>query len=125
MISWFMTLRYRNFLCDLAIDRAGLVGADGATHAGIFDVAYLCCLPGMVVMCPSDEAELTHMVATAASYDDGPSAVRYPRGVGVGCELPNVARYCRLAGVVSFAGEMMWPFFRWAPALPIVWPLLM
>ena len=74
---------------DLELDRAGLVGADGATHAGIFDVAYLSCLPGMVIMCPSDEAELTHMVATAASYDDGPSAVRYPRGEGVGCELPE------------------------------------
>ncbi len=72
-----------------AIDRAGLVGADGATHAGIFDVAYLSCLPGMVVMCPADEAELIHMVATAASYDDGPSAFRYPRGEGVGCELPE------------------------------------
>jgi 1-deoxy-D-xylulose-5-phosphate synthase len=72
-----------------AIDRAGLVGADGATHAGVYDVAYLSCLPGMVIMCPADEAELTHMVATAAAYDDGPSAVRYPRGEGVGCELPD------------------------------------
>ncbi len=72
-----------------AIDRAGLVGADGATHAGIFDVAYLSCLPGMVIMCPSDEAELTHMVATAANHDDGPSALRYPRGEGFGCELPE------------------------------------
>ena len=72
-----------------AIDRAGLVGADGATHAGIFDIAYMSCLPGMVIMCPSDEAELTHMVATAASHDEGPSAVRYPRGEGIGCELPE------------------------------------
>ncbi len=72
-----------------AIDRAGVVGNDGATHAGIFDVAYLSCLPGMVIMCPSDEAELTHMVATAAAYDDGPSALRYPRGEGVGCEIPE------------------------------------
>ena len=72
-----------------AIDRAGLVGADGATHAGVYDVAYLSCLPGMVIMCPADEAELTHMVATAAAYDDGPSAVRYPRGEGVGCDLPE------------------------------------
>ena len=72
-----------------AIDRAGLVGADGATHAGVYDVAYLSCLPGMVIMCPADEAELTHMVATAAAYDDGPSAVRYPRGEGVGCDLPD------------------------------------
>ncbi len=72
-----------------AIDRAGLVGADGATHAGVYDVSYLSCLPGMVIMCPADEAELTHMVATAAAYDDGPSAVRYPRGEGVGCDLPD------------------------------------
>ena len=71
-----------------AIDRAGLVGADGATHAGSFDLAYLGCLPGFVIMAPSDEAELVHMVATAAAIDDGPSAVRYPRGEGVGVELP-------------------------------------
>ena len=71
-----------------AIDRAGLVGADGPTHAGAFDLAYLGCLPGMVVMAPSDEAELVHMVATAAAYDDGPIAFRYPRGEGVGVELP-------------------------------------
>ncbi|MCW5746121.1 MAG: 1-deoxy-D-xylulose-5-phosphate synthase [Alphaproteobacteria bacterium] len=71
-----------------AIDRAGLVGADGATHAGSFDVAYLCCLPGFVVMAASDELELMHMVATAAAIEDGPSAVRYPRGEGVGIELP-------------------------------------
>ena len=71
-----------------AIDRAGLVGADGATHAGSFDLAYLACLPGFVVMAPSDEAELTHMVATAAAHDDGPIAFRYPRGEGVGLELP-------------------------------------
>ena len=71
-----------------AIDRAGLVGADGATHAGSFDLAYLGCLPGFVIMAPSDEAELVHMVATAAAIDDGPCAVRYPRGEGVGVELP-------------------------------------
>jgi 1-deoxy-D-xylulose-5-phosphate synthase len=70
------------------IDRAGLVGADGATHAGTFDIAFMANLPGMVVMAPSDEAELKHMVATAAAYDDGPSAVRYPRGEGVGIEMP-------------------------------------
>ena len=70
-----------------AIDRAGLVGADGATHAGAYDVAYLACLPGMVVMAAADEAELMHMIATAAAYDDGPIAVRYPRGVGV--DLPE------------------------------------
>src|SRR5579871_3606668 len=71
-----------------AIDRAGLVGADGATHAGSFDVAYLACLPGMVLMAAADEAELFHMVATAVAIDDRPSALRYPRGDGVGVELP-------------------------------------
>ncbi len=71
-----------------AIDRAGLVGADGATHAGSFDVTYLSCLPGFVVMAAADEAELMHMVATAAAIDDGPSAVRYPRGEGFGVPLP-------------------------------------
>ena len=72
-----------------AIDRAGLVGADGATHAGTFDVTYLSCLPGMVVMAASDEAELKHMVATAHSIDDRPSAFRFPRGAGVGVEMPT------------------------------------
>ena len=72
-----------------AIDRAGLVGADGSTHAGAFDVAFLSCLPGFVVMAASDEAELMHMVATAAAIDDGPSAFRYPRGEGSGAALPK------------------------------------
>jgi len=72
-----------------AIDRAGLVGSDGATHAGVYDLAYLCCLPDIVVMAPSDEAELMHMTATAAAIDDGPSAVRYPRGNGTGVEMPS------------------------------------
>ncbi len=72
-----------------AIDRAGLVGADGPTHAGAFDIAYLGCLPDMVVMAAADEAELMHMVATAAAYDNGPIAFRYPRGEGVGVELPE------------------------------------
>jgi 1-deoxy-D-xylulose-5-phosphate synthase len=72
-----------------AIDRAGLVGADGATHAGSFDLAYLCCLPGIVVMAPSDEAELKHMIATAVQIDDRPSAFRYPRGEGTGVALPE------------------------------------
>jgi 1-deoxy-D-xylulose-5-phosphate synthase len=72
-----------------AIDRAGYVGADGATHAGAFDVAYLACLPEMVVMAAADEAELVHMVATAAAYNDGPIAFRYPRGEGVGVEMPQ------------------------------------
>jgi 1-deoxy-D-xylulose-5-phosphate synthase len=72
-----------------ALDRAGLVGADGATHAGSFDLAYLGCLPGFVVMAPADEAELVHMVATAAAIDDAPSAIRYPRGEGTGVALPE------------------------------------
>ena len=79
----------QNLPVRFAIDRAGLVGNDGATHAGVFDIAYLSCLPNMVIMCPSDEAELLHMVATAAAHDDGPSAVRYPRGEGVGIDLPD------------------------------------
>ncbi|WP_103335245.1 1-deoxy-D-xylulose-5-phosphate synthase [Pseudotabrizicola formosa] len=72
-----------------AIDRAGLVGADGATHAGSFDVAFLANLPGMVVMAAADEAELVHMVATAVAHNDGPIAFRFPRGDGVGVDLPT------------------------------------
>jgi len=72
-----------------AIDRAGLVGADGPTHAGSFDIAYLSCLPGMVIMAAADEAELKHMVATAVAIDDRPSAFRYPRGEGTGVSLPE------------------------------------
>ena len=79
----------QNLPVRFAIDRAGLVGADGATHAGRFDVAYLSNLPGMVVMAAADEAELVHMVATAAAYDAGPIAFRYPRGDGEGVELPE------------------------------------
>ncbi len=71
-----------------AIDRAGLVGADGPTHAGSFDIAYLGCLPNFVIMAAADEAELTHMVATAAAIDDRPSAFRYPRGNGIGIDIP-------------------------------------
>jgi len=73
-----------------AIDRAGLVGADGPTHAGAFDVTYLACLPGFVVMAAADEAELKHMVATAVTIDDRPSSLRYPRGEGVGLEMPAI-----------------------------------
>jgi len=73
-----------------AIDRAGLVGADGATHHGSFDVAYLGCLPGFVLMAAADEAELVNMVATAAQIDDRPSAFRYPRGEGVGVDMPDI-----------------------------------
>ncbi|MGI9391159.1 MAG: 1-deoxy-D-xylulose-5-phosphate synthase [Boseongicola sp.] len=72
-----------------AIDRAGLVGADGATHAGAYDIAFLANLPGMVVMAAADEAELVHMVATAAAWDESPIAFRYPRGEGVGVDLPE------------------------------------
>jgi 1-deoxy-D-xylulose-5-phosphate synthase len=72
-----------------AIDRAGLVGADGSTHAGSFDVTYLATLPNMVVMAAADEAELVHMVHTAAEYDAGPIAFRYPRGNGTGVALPE------------------------------------
>src|SRR5690606_31924461 len=72
-----------------AIDRAGLVGADGPTHAGSFDIAFLANLPGFVVMAAADEAELMHMVATAAAHDGGPIAFRYPRGEGTGIDLPE------------------------------------
>ena len=95
--STFLQRAYDQVVHDVAIqslpvrfamDRAGLVGADGPTHAGAFDVAYLGCLPGFVLMAAADEAELVHMVATAAQIDDRPSAVRYPRGEGVGVEMP-------------------------------------
>ncbi len=95
--STFLQRAYDQVVHDVAIqglpvrfglDRSGLVGADGATHAGSFDLAYLGCLPGMVLMAPSDEVELVHMVATAVSHDAGPSAVRYPRGEGSGLSLP-------------------------------------
>ena len=72
-----------------AIDRAGLVGADGATHAGSFDIAFLANLPGFIVMAAADEAELVHMLRTALAYDEGPSAFRFPRGEGVGVDLPE------------------------------------
>ena len=73
-----------------AIDRAGLVGADGATHAGSFDVAFLANLPGIVVMAAADEADLMHMVATAVAHDEGPIAFRFPRGDGIGCDMPAI-----------------------------------
>jgi 1-deoxy-D-xylulose-5-phosphate synthase len=80
----------QNLPVRFAIDRAGLVGADGCTHAGSFDITYLATLPNMVVMAAADEAELVHMTYTAAEYDAGPIAVRYPRGNGVGIDLPQV-----------------------------------
>jgi 1-deoxy-D-xylulose-5-phosphate synthase len=73
----------------LMMDRAGLVGADGATHAGAYDIAFMSCLPDIVVMAASDEVELTHMVATAAAFDEGPIALRYPRANGIGLESPE------------------------------------
>lgn len=79
----------QNLPVRFALDRAGLVGADGPTHAGAFDVAYLANLPNMTVMAAADEAELKHMVATAAAFDDGPIAFRYPRGEGVGVAMPD------------------------------------
>jgi 1-deoxy-D-xylulose-5-phosphate synthase len=97
--STFLQRAYDQVVHDVAIqqlpvrfilDRAGLVGADGPTHAGSFDLAYLGCLPQFVIMAAADEAELVHMVATAAKIDDRPSALRYPRGDGVGVEMPTV-----------------------------------
>ncbi|MFO0985930.1 MAG: 1-deoxy-D-xylulose-5-phosphate synthase [Alphaproteobacteria bacterium] len=96
--STFLQRGYDQVVHDVAIqqlpvrfcmDRAGLVGADGQTHAGAFDSAYLGCLPGFVLMAAADEAELVHMIATQARLDDAPSAVRYPRGEGVGVEMPQ------------------------------------
>ncbi len=96
--STFLQRAYDQVVHDVAIqglpvrfvlDRAGLVGADGPTHAGAFDIAYLGCLPGMVMMAAADEAELMHMVATQVAIDDRPSALRYPRGEGVGVDLPE------------------------------------
>jgi len=79
----------QNLPVRFAIDRAGLVGADGATHAGAFDVAYLACLPNFVVMAAADEAELVHMTATCVAHNSGPIAMRYPRGDGIGVEMPE------------------------------------
>ncbi len=96
--STFLQRAYDQVVHDVAIqrlpvrfamDRAGLVGADGPTHAGAFDIAYLGCLPGFVVMAAADEAELMHMVATAVAIDDRPSALRYPRGEGIGVKMPE------------------------------------
>jgi len=100
-----------------AIDRAGLVGADGPTHAGAFDVAYLGCLPGFVLMAAADEAELVNMVATAVAIDDRPSALRYPRGEGIGIEMPEegipleigkgrVVREGSTVAILSFGGRL-------------------
>lgn len=80
----------QNLPVRFAIDRAGLVGADGQTHAGAFDTAYLGCLPNFILMAASDEAELAHMIATAVEYNDGPIAFRYPRGNGTGIDMPEI-----------------------------------
>jgi 1-deoxy-D-xylulose-5-phosphate synthase len=82
----------QNLPVRFAMDRAGMVGADGATHAGVYDLAYLGCLPGMVIMAPADEVELFDCVATAAAINDRPSAFRYPRGEGIGLALPTRGR---------------------------------
>src|SRR5690606_6457914 len=95
--STFLQRAYDQVVHDVAIqqlpvrfvlDRAGMVGADGVTHQGSYDISYLGCLPGFVLMAPADEAELVHMVATQVAIDDRPSALRYPRGEGRGVELP-------------------------------------
>lgn len=86
----------QNLPVRFAIDRAGLVGADGQTHAGAFDIAYLGCVPNMVLMAAGDEAELTHMTHTAAAYDDGPIAFRYPRGEGRGASIPGQPEILKL-----------------------------
>ena len=99
--STFLQRAYDSVVHDVALqnlpvrfpmDRAGLVGADGATHAGSFDIAYLGCLPNMVLMAAGDEAELVHMTTTAAAYDEGPIAFRYPRGEGMGVDMPSVGK---------------------------------
>lgn len=96
--STFLQRAYDQVVHDVAIqklpvrfpiDRAGLVGADGPTHAGSFDIAYLGCLPGFMIMAAGDEAELKHMVATAVAYDEGPCAFRFPRGEGMGVDMPE------------------------------------
>ncbi len=124
--STFLQRAYDQVVHDVAIqglpvrfpiDRAGLVGADGATHAGAFDTAYLSCLPGFVVMAAADEVELRNMVATAVAYDEGPISFRYPRGEGVGLELPErgaileigkgvVRREGTKVALLSFGGRM-------------------
>lgn len=107
----------QNLPVRFAIDRAGMVGADGQTHAGSFDVSYLGCLPNMVVMAAGDEADLMHMVATAVAYEDGPLAFRYPRGEGVGIDLPEKGTVLELGkgriirggtsvAILSFGGRL-------------------
>ena len=100
-----------------AMDRAGLVGADGCTHAGAFDIAYLGCLPNFILMAASNEVELQNMVATASAYDDGPIGLRYPRGEGIGMEMPTTAQILEIGkghiiregsdvAIVSYGGRL-------------------
>ena len=112
-----------------AIDRAGLVGADGATHAGSFDNAYLGCLPNFVIMAASDEAELVHMVATQVAINDRPSAVRYPRGEGRGVDDAGIRRPARdrqgphrPRGQQDRAAVVRHPARRSARRRPTSWP---
>ena len=86
----------QNLPVRFAIDRAGMVGADGATHQGSFDIAYLGCVPNMVLMAASDEAELVHMVKTQVLIDDRPSALRYPRGNGIGVDMPKTPEFLEI-----------------------------
>ena len=124
--STFLQRAYDQVVHDIAIqklpvrfpiDRAGFVGADGQTHAGAFDIAYLGCLPGFVIMAAGDEAELKHMVRTAAVYDEGPMAFRYPRGEGAGVDMPErgevleigrgrIVREGGKVAIVSFGGRL-------------------
>ena len=124
--STFLQRAYDSVVHDVAIqnlpvrfpmDRAGLVGADGQTHAGSFDIAYLGCLPNMVLMAAGDEADLVHMTSTAAAYDEGPIAFRYPRGEGVGVELPTPGQVLEIgkgrivkegtnAAILSYGGRL-------------------
>ncbi len=121
----------QNLPVRFAIDRAGLVGADGQTHAGAFDIAYLGCLPNFVLMAAADESELVHMVATAAAWNDGPIAFRYPRGEGTGVELPERGEileigkarivYSSLRGGPSLSGaDEAIQSDKWIAALPAV-----
>ena len=125
--STFLQRAYDQVVHDVAIqrlpvrfamDRAGLVGADGATHAGSFDLAYLGCLPGMVLMAPSDEAELVHTVATAVAIDDRPSALRYPRGEGWAWRCRSARRGAAAGqGARAARGQQRGASCRWGPRL--------
>jgi 1-deoxy-D-xylulose-5-phosphate synthase len=107
----------QNLPVRFAIDRAGLVGADGATHAGSFDITYLASLPNFVVMAASDEAELVHMTYTAALHDSGPIAFRYPRGNGTGVEMPQSRNSWKSARAGSSSTAARLPSYRSARAL--------